>query len=153
MSDPETPNVPNRDGPAAAPEGNAAVTNKKEGDALAGMELPIPDADPLTEVIDELQRDVSEGRPKNWSTALKEKPEFSATVFSVPVEIQVMIGSTKMLVSELMALEKNSIVTLNSKIGDPVDMLVNGTKVASGELEVMDNDPEKICIRITQLGR
>ena len=111
------------------------------------------DADPLTEVIDELQRDVSEGRPKSWSTALKEKPEFSATVFSVPVNVQVMIGSTKMLVSELMNLEKNSIVTLNSKIGDPVDMLVNGTKVASGELEVMDSDPEKICIRITQLGR
>lgn len=153
MSDPETPSVSKNADSTEAPAGAAAVANKPAADGLAGMELPIPEADPLTEVIDELQRDVSEGRPKTWSTALKEKPEFSATVFSVPVEIQVMIGSTKMLVSELMALEKNSIVTLNSKIGDPVDMLVNGTKVASGELEVMDNDPEKICIRITQLGR
>ena len=149
MSDPETPGASKGDDAAASPAADA----KASADGLAGMELPVPEADPLTEVIDELQRDVSEARPKTWSTALKEKPEFSATVFSVPVEIQVMIGSTKMLVSELMALEKNSIVTLNSKIGDPVDMLVNGTKVASGELEVMDNDPEKICIRITQLGR
>lgn len=153
MSDPETPNVSKNDEKAEAPAGGATVAGNQSADALAGMELPLPEADPLTEVIDELQRDVSGGRPKNWSTALKEKPEFSATVFSVPVEVQVMIGSTKMLVSELMALEKNSIVTLNSKIGDPVDMLVNGTKVATGELEVMDNDPEKICIRITQLGR
>ncbi len=153
MSDPETPSVSKSDEAAQAPAGEATVAEKPAAGGSAGMELPVPEADPLTEVIDELQRDVSEARPKTWSAALKEKPEFSATVFSVPVEIQVMIGSTKMLVSELMALEKNSIVTLNSKIGDPVDMLVNGTKVASGELEVMDNDPEKICIRITQLGR
>ena len=153
MSDPETPSVPKGEGLADAPAGETIAAGKPSTDAKASNELPVPDADPLTEVIDELQRDVSEAHPKTWSTALKEKPEFSATVFSVPVEIQVMIGSTKMLVSELMALEKNSIVTLNSKIGDPVDMLVNGTKVASGELEVMDNDPEKICIRITQLGR
>ncbi len=141
-------NTETTDGPGAA--GETAVQDEAQETAEPAAS---PGADPLTEVIDELQRDVSEGRPKSWSSALKEKPEFSATVFSVPVNIQVMIGSTKMLVSELMALEKNSIVTLNSKIGDPVDMLVNGTKVASGELEVMDNDPEKICIRITQLGR
>ncbi len=141
-------NTETTDGPATPGQKTVQDPDSKTAESAASA-----DADPLTEVIDELQRDVSEGRPKSWSTALKEKPEFSATVFSVPVNIQVMIGSTKMLVSELMALEKNSIVTLNSKIGDPVDMLVNGTKVASGELEVMDSDPEKICIRITQLGR
>ena len=141
-------NTETTDGPTTSGQ-----TTVQDPDSKTAESAATAGADPLTEVIDELQRDVSEGRPKSWSTALKEKPEFSATVFSVPVNIQVLIGSTKMLVSELMALEKNSIVTLNSKIGDPVDMLVNGTKVASGELEVMDSDPEKICIRITQLGR
>ena len=45
---------------------------------------------------------------------------------NIPVEVQIVLGSTEMPVSELMALQKGSTVALNRRIGEPVDVVVNG---------------------------
>ena len=47
---------------------------------------------------------------------------------NIPVEVQIVLGSTEMPVSELMALQKGSTVALNRRIGEPVDVVVNGRK-------------------------
>ena len=67
----------------------------------------------------------------------------------VPVELAVEVGRTRMTIGETLALGPGSIVSLNRLAGEPVDLLVNGTPIARGEVVVID---EEFGLRITDVG-
>jgi flagellar motor switch protein FliN/FliY len=66
----------------------------------------------------------------------------------VPIDLTVEIGRTRMTVGETLDLRAGSIVTLNRMAGEPVDLLVNGTPIARGEVVVID---EQFGVRITDV--
>jgi flagellar motor switch protein FliN/FliY len=66
----------------------------------------------------------------------------------VPVELAVEIGRARMTIGETLALGPGSIITLNRLAGEPVDLLVNGTPIARGEVVVID---EEFGLRITDV--
>ena len=66
----------------------------------------------------------------------------------VPVDLTVEIGRTRMTVGETLQLRPGSIVSLNRTAGEPVDLLVNGTRIACGEVVVVD---EEFGLRITEV--
>jgi flagellar motor switch protein FliN/FliY len=66
----------------------------------------------------------------------------------VPVELAVEIGRTRMTIREALALGPGSVVTLNRASGEPVDLLVNGTPIARGEVVVID---EEFGLRVTEV--
>jgi flagellar motor switch protein FliN len=66
----------------------------------------------------------------------------------VPVELSVEIGRTDMTVGETLDLRTGSIVTLDRLAGEPVDLLVNGTPIARGEVVVVD---EQFGMRVTEI--
>ncbi len=66
----------------------------------------------------------------------------------MPVDVTVEMGRTRMTVGETLELRHGSIVTLNRMAGEPVDLLVNGTPIARGEVVVID---EQFGLRITDV--
>lgn len=76
----------------------------------------------------------------------------SSLIMDIPVEVQIVLGTTEMAVSELMGLQKGSTVALNRRIGEPVDVVVNGRRVARGEIIVLDNDPSRFGIKLTEVS-
>lgn len=66
----------------------------------------------------------------------------------VPMELSVEIGRTQITVGETLALRAGSVVTLDRLAGEPVDLLVNGTQIARGEVVVVD---EQFGMRVTQI--
>jgi flagellar motor switch protein FliN/FliY len=64
----------------------------------------------------------------------------------VPVDVAVEMGRTRMTVGEALELRQGSIVALDRMAGDPIDLLVNGTTIARGEVVVID---EQFGLRIT----
>jgi flagellar motor switch protein FliN/FliY len=66
----------------------------------------------------------------------------------VPMELSVEIGRTRMTVGETLELRIGSIVTLDRLAGESVDLLVNGTPIARGEVIVVD---EQFGLRVTQI--
>jgi flagellar motor switch protein FliN/FliY len=66
----------------------------------------------------------------------------------VPVELAVEIGRTRMTVGATLELRPGSIVILDRMAGEPVDLLVNGTPIARGEVVVID---EEFALRITDV--
>lgn len=66
----------------------------------------------------------------------------------VPVELAVEIGRTSMSIGETLGLGPGSIVSLNRGAGEPVDLLVNGRRIARGEVVVID---EEFGLRITDV--
>jgi flagellar motor switch protein FliN/FliY len=67
-------------------------------------------------------------------------------VLDVPVELAVEIGRTEMTIRETLDLGPGSIVVLNRMTGEPVDLLVNGRRIARGEVVAID---EQFGLRIT----
>ena len=78
-------------------------------------------------------------------------PSQHGVIMNIPVDVQIVLGSAEMPVSELMALQKGSTVALNRRIGEPVDVVVNGRKIAKGEITVLENDPSRFGIRLTEI--
>lgn len=66
----------------------------------------------------------------------------------VPMELSVEIGRTCMTVGETLQLHAGSIVTLERLAGEPVDLLVNGTPIARGEVVIVD---EEFGLRVTEI--
>jgi len=109
--------------------------------------------DQLNRAIEEL-RDVlqeEQQRPAAQPSMAPVGPN-SSLIMDIPVEVQIVLGSTEMPVSDLMALQKGSTVALNRRIGEPVDVVVNGRRIARGEITVLDNDPSRFGIRLTEVS-
>ena len=112
-------------------------------------EIEVED-DQLNRAIEELRGVLSEEekRPSAASTAAAGN---NSVIFGIPVEVQIVLGSTEMPVSELMALQKGSTVALDRRIGEPVDVVVNGRRIARGEITVLESDPSRFGIRLTEI--
>ena len=69
-------------------------------------------------------------------------------LFDVQLSIIVEVGRTQMLISDLLALEEQSIIELDSMVGQPLDIRANDLLVARGEVIVVN---EKFAVRITDI--
>jgi len=69
-------------------------------------------------------------------------------VLDVPVELAVEIGRTTMTIREAVSLTPGAVVVLNRMAGEPVDLLVNGKRIARGEVVVVD---EEFGLRVTEV--
>ena len=78
-------------------------------------------------------------------------PGGTSVIMNIPVDVQIVLGAAEMPVSELMSLQKGSTVALDRRIGEPVDVMVNGRKIARGEITVLDSDPSRFGIRLTEI--
>ena len=69
---------------------------------------------------------------------------------SVPVEIRVTVGRARPSISELLALVRDDVLTLDRRIEDPVELFIGDRLVASGEL--VESDDGGLAVRITELA-
>ena len=69
-------------------------------------------------------------------------------VLDVPVELAVEIGRTTMTIRETLEIGPGAIIALNRMTGEPVDLLVNGRRIARGEVVAID---EEFGLRVTQI--
>lgn len=69
-------------------------------------------------------------------------------ILDVPVTISLEIGRTKINIRNLLQLNQGSVVELDRFAGEPMDVLVNGTLVAHGEVVVVN---DKFGIRLTDI--
>ncbi|BAO44315.1 flagellar motor switch protein FliN [Thiolapillus brandeum] len=66
-------------------------------------------------------------------------------ILNIPVTLSMQIGKTRMTIEELMRLNRGSVVKLDRMAGEPMDVLVNGTLIAHGEVVVVN---DKFGIRL-----
>jgi flagellar motor switch protein FliN/FliY len=117
---------------------------------------------------DETKIDPNEALADEWAAALEEQEGSSATsatfdelkdesgggvvnmdaILDVPVTISMEIGRTKINIRNLLQLNQGSVVELDRLAGEPMDVLVNGTLIAQGEVVVVN---EKFGLRLTDI--
>ncbi len=89
--------------------------------------------------------DLGESKPK--PTAGGEEVKLDV-ILDVPVTVSLEIGRTKINIRNLLQLNQGSVVELDRFAGEPMDVLVNGTLVAHGEVVVVN---DKFGIRLTDI--
>ena len=78
----------------------------------------------------------------------QENPINLEVLMDVPVTLSMEIGRTSLNIRSLLQLNQGSIVELDRLAGEPLDVLVNGTLIARGEVVVIN---EKFGIRLTDV--
>jgi len=72
-------------------------------------------------------------------------------VLRIPVTIQVVLGSATMQVANLMKLRRGAVVPLDHRVGEPVDVVVNGRIVARGEVVIVEDDNSRFGVSLTEI--
>ena len=72
-------------------------------------------------------------------------------VMRIPVTMKIVLGSATMPVSNLMKLGRGAIIPLDRRVGEPVDVVVNGRIVARGEVVVVDEATSRFGIKLTEV--
>lgn len=73
-------------------------------------------------------------------------------VLGVPIEVVISVGKARPLLSELVGLRRDSVLTLDSKIEDPVEIMVGDRVIARGELQEVDSETGRLCVRLTEVA-
>jgi flagellar motor switch protein FliN/FliY len=109
----------------------AALAEQSDAEAGEGNEPPVATAE-----FDELEAE-GKGGEVNLDAIL-----------DVPVTISMEIGRTRIAIRNLLQLNQGSVVELDRLAGEPMDVLVNGTLIAQGEVVVVN---EKFGLRLTDI--
>jgi flagellar motor switch protein FliN/FliY len=92
------------------------------------------------------------GRSTNLLTSDKEAISSSSinsdVLNNIPITISVEVGRTSLKIKDLMRLTQGSVVELDRLAGEPLDLLVNNTLVAQGEVVLVN---ERYGVRLTQV--
>ena len=72
----------------------------------------------------------------------------SAVLDNIPVTVSVELGTTKLKIGEMMALNQGSVIALDSLAGEPLNLRVNGTLIAKGEIVLTK---ENYGIKLTEI--
>ncbi len=123
--------VPKTEDPVAEEWKNKEDKQKSEPEPTA---TPAPQLATFDELTDE-------GGASNAS------PELDV-ILDIPVNISMEVGSTEINIRNLLQLNQGSVVELDRLAGDPLDVKVNGTLVAHGEVVVVNG---KFGIRLTDV--
>ncbi|MGO9133195.1 MAG: flagellar motor switch protein FliN [Methylovirgula sp.] len=73
------------------------------------------------------------------------------TILRIPVTVQVVLGSTTMPVANLLKLGRGAVIPLDHRVGEPVDVVVNGRIVARGEVVVVEDDTTRFGVSLTEV--
>ncbi|NNC37686.1 MAG: flagellar motor switch protein FliN [Hyphomonadaceae bacterium] len=76
---------------------------------------------------------------------------YKRSIYALNVPVKVVIGTARPTIAELLKLKRDSLVKLDSKIEDPVDLCINNRVIARGELIETDPATGEIGVRLTEI--
>jgi flagellar motor switch protein FliN/FliY len=118
------------------------------------------------------ENDEDQGAGEDWNAAMEEQNDSDATkvspeiltesqaiegslqeakldvILDIPVSLSMEVGRTQIAIRNLLQLTQGSVVELDRLAGEPLDVMVNGTLIAHGEVVVVN---EKYGIRLTDV--
>jgi len=79
--------------------------------------------------------------------------DLRAPFSTVPIEITISVGKARPLIRDLLALEKNSVLPLDRRVDDAVELFIGERLIARGELEEQEgSDQGQLAVRLTEVA-
>lgn len=133
MNEPEMPDN-TEDAPGAAD--TSADTSAETGPESGAEAAPDAAAPPAMEAMSE------SGQTGGRSSAF----------MGVPIEVLISVGKARPLVSDLVKLRRDSVLSLDTKIDDPVELYVGDKLIARGELQELEDQAGQLGVRLTEVA-
>lgn len=76
----------------------------------------------------------------------------SSAFMGVPIEVLICVGKARPLVSDLVKLRRDSVISLDSRIDDPVEVYIGDRLIARGELQEMEEQEGQLGVRLTEVA-
>ncbi|MEM9737436.1 MAG: FliM/FliN family flagellar motor switch protein [Pseudomonadota bacterium] len=70
----------------------------------------------------------------------------------VPIEVIISVGRARPMISELVELRRDSVLALDSKVEDPVEVFVGDRLIARGELQELSDGSGRLGVRLTDVA-
>ncbi|QPM91273.1 FliM/FliN family flagellar motor switch protein [Pseudooceanicola algae] len=81
-----------------------------------------------------------------------EAPARSNPFTVVPIEITISVGKARPLIRDLLKMTRDSVLPLDRRVEDPVELYVGDRLIARGELEEMEGDQAgQLAVRLTEV--
>ena len=112
----------------------------------------------MTEFAVELTAAADEQRPGLGSSVTdvmrgaSAQQDLENVIMDIPVTLKVVLGTARMPVAAVSKLTRGSVIKLDNKVGDPVDIYVNGRFIARGQVVVLDEGTSRFGVTLTQVG-
>lgn len=82
-----------------------------------------------------------------------ERPTDNSPFAQVPIEITISVGRARPLVRDLLALSQDSILPLDRRVEDPVELYIGDRLIARGELQELDGEKDgQLAVRLTEVA-
>lgn len=81
-----------------------------------------------------------------------QRPPRGGAFLGVPIEVTISVGKARPLVSELVELRRDSVLTLDSSIDDPVELYIGDRLIARGELQELGDESGRLGVRLTEVA-
>lgn len=103
--------------------------------------------------LEQLSGGPSEEQAEAIATADEPRPDPRRieSILRIPVVVQVVVGSATLPVSSLLKLGRGAVIPLDHRVGDPVDIVVNGRTIARGEVVVVEEDGARFGVSLTEI--
>ncbi|MDY6891522.1 MAG: flagellar motor switch protein FliN [Pseudomonadota bacterium] len=121
----------------------AAALEQQTGDAGGDADALVDDVQAQTE---EAAQRVELDELKDESTPITD-PKLDV-ILDIPVHLTMEVGGTEIAIRNLLQLSQGSVIELDRVAGEPLDVKVNGTLIAHGEVVVVN---ERYGIRLTDV--
>ena len=72
-------------------------------------------------------------------------------IFSVQVDVVVSVGQARPVIGELLAMRRDMVLPLSTRVDDPVQVMVGDRVIARGELEEMGDETGRLGVRLTEV--
>ena len=105
----------------------------------------------LSEIMPQGESPVPEAHPVEFPQVSRSRAHAAMPLerfAEVSIEISVEIGRVTMPIGELLKLGEGAVVELNRAVSEPVDVMAQGVRIASGEVVVVD---DRFAVRITEI--
>lgn len=79
--------------------------------------------------------------------------DITGTFGSVPIEITISVGRTRPTIRDLLKMNVNTVLPLDRKLNDPVELYIGDRLIARGELEEMEGvNKGQLAVRLTEVS-
>ena len=72
-------------------------------------------------------------------------------VLRIPVTLRVLLGTASMPIFQLTKLGRGAVIPLDRRVGEPVDVMINGRIIARGEIVVLDEEGSRFGVTLTEM--
>jgi len=80
-----------------------------------------------------------------------ETNKLKRAIFSVPIEVVVSVGVARPLIGELLKMDRDDLLPLDTALADPVELRVKDRVIARGELTQAEDGSGKLGVRLTEI--